>query len=88
MKNNKYTKALIILVAICYSTFLFGCNSKTNFDAIYPDPDGESDEMFAYADGTNTAEEGHHHHHHDDEDEHDEHDEHDDHDDHHDDHDD
>ena len=73
MKNNKYTKALIILVAICYSTFLFGCNSKTDY-TVYPDG-------HAYADGTDTAEEGHHHHH-DDEDEHD------DHDDHHDDHDD
>ncbi len=85
MKINKYTKALIILVAICYSTFLFGCNSKSNFDAIYPDPDGKSNEMFAYADGTNTAEEGHHHHHddededhhHDDEDEDHDHDHHD-----------
>ncbi|MBQ2591754.1 MAG: hypothetical protein II567_00555 [Candidatus Riflebacteria bacterium] len=67
MKNNKYTKALIILIAICYSTFLFGCNSKTDY-TVYPDG-------HAYADGTDTAEEGHHHHH-DDEDEHDEHDEH------------
>ena len=55
MKNNKYTKALIIFVAICYSTFLFGCNSRSDFGV--------------YADGTETAEEGHHHHH-DDEDEH------------------
>ena len=76
MKNNKYTKALIILIAICYSTFLFGCNSKTDY-TVYPNG-------HAYADGTDTAEEGHHHHH-DDEDEHDDHD---DHDDHHDDHDD
>ena len=72
-------KLLIIIVAICYSTFLFGCNSKTDY-TVYPDG-------HAYADGTDTAEEGHHHHHDDeDEDEHD-HDEHD-HDDHHDDHDD
>ena len=62
MKNNKYTKALIILVALCYSTFLFGCNSKTDY-TVYPDG-------HAYADGTDTAEEGHAHHH-DDEDEHD-----------------
>lgn len=69
MKNNKYTKALIILLVLCYSTFLFGCNSKSDF-SVYPDG-------HAYADGTDTAEEGHHHHHDDeDEDEH-EHDEHD-----------
>ena len=55
MKNNKYMKALIIFVAISYSIFLFGCNSRSDFGA--------------YADGTDTAEEGHHHH--DDEDEHD-----------------
>ena len=62
-------KLLIIFVVLCYSAFLFGCNSKSDF-SVYPDG-------HAYADGTDTAEEGHHHHHDDeDEDEHD-HDEHD-----------
>ena len=67
MKINKYTKALIILVAICYSTFLFGCNSRSDFAP--------------YADGTYTAEDEQHHHHDDeDEDEHDHDHDHEDHD--------
>ena len=49
-------KLLIIIVALFYSTFLFGCNSRSDFAP--------------YADGTYTAEDEHHHHH-DDEDEHD-----------------
>ena len=61
MKINKYTKALIILVTICYSTFLFGCNSKSDFGPYqYVDEDGKE---HAYADGTDTAEEGHSHSH-------------------------
>ena len=64
MKINKYTKALIILVTICYSTFLFGCNSKSDFGV--------------YADGTETAEEGHHHHHDDEDEDHDHNHEHED----------
>ena len=47
-------KLLALFIAICYTTFLFGCDSKKDFSP--------------YADGTYTAEDEHHHHH-DDEDE-------------------
>ena len=51
-------KLLALFIAICYTTFLFGCDSKKDFSP--------------YADGTYTAEDEHHHHH-DDEDEEEEH---------------